>query len=195
MTSQNVQVVSLRVLGTCAPPRRREAAVPVPVRAARATSGFTLVELLVVMVIIGVTLGLTALNVLPDRQGVLRGEAERIALLLQLARDEAIVRNRQVAFEADPGGYRFMVRDERQWQSVTRDDLLRERAFKHGPLLLSVEPASIAAPAAAADGATVAPLRIVFGREPVDKPFVLTLAEGGRQVAIRADGIGHFSVE
>ncbi|MBC7861040.1 MAG: GspH/FimT family pseudopilin [Burkholderiaceae bacterium] len=144
------------------------------------------------MVIIGVTLGLTALNVLPDRQGVLRGEAERIALLLQLARDEAIVRNRQVAFEAEPNGYRFLVRDERQWQPVTRDDLLRERAFKHGPLLLSVEPPGIAAPAA--DPASAA-LRIVFGREPVDKPFVLTLAEGGRQVAIRADGVGHFSVE
>ena len=144
------------------------------------------------MVIIGVTLGLTALNVLPDRQGVLRGEAERIALLLQLARDEAIVRNRQVAFEAEPNGYRFLVRDERQWQLVTRDDLLRERAFKHGPLLLSVEPPGIAAPAADPSSAA---LRIVFGREPVDKPFVLTLAEGGRQVAIRADGIGHFSVE
>jgi general secretion pathway protein H len=144
------------------------------------------------MVIIGVTLGLTALNVLPDRQGVLRGEAERIALLLQLARDEAIVRNRQVAFEAEPNGYRFLVRDERQWQSVTRDDLLRERAFKHGPLLLSVEPPGIAAPAA---DPAAASLRIVFGREPVDKPFVLTLAEGGRQVAIRADGVGHFSVE
>jgi len=144
------------------------------------------------MVIIGVTLGLTALNVLPDRQGVLRGEAERIALLLQLARDEAIVRNRQVAFEAEPNGYRFLVRDERQWQPVTRDDLLRERPFKHGPLLLSVEPPSIAAPAA---DPAAASLRIVFGREPVDKPFVLTLAEDGRQVAIRADGVGHFSVE
>jgi general secretion pathway protein H len=39
------------------------------------------------------------------------------------------------------------------------------------------------------------PLRITFGREPVDKPFVLTLASGEAHVAIRADGVGHFVVE
>jgi general secretion pathway protein H len=38
-------------------------------------------------------------------------------------------------------------------------------------------------------------LRIVFGREPVDKPFVLTLRSGEASVAIRADGIGHFTVD
>jgi general secretion pathway protein H len=38
-------------------------------------------------------------------------------------------------------------------------------------------------------------MRIVFGREPVDKPFVLTLASGDVSAAIRADGIGHFTVE
>ena len=39
------------------------------------------------------------------------------------------------------------------------------------------------------------PLRIVVGREPVDKPFVLTLAMGEASVAVRADGVGHFTVE
>jgi general secretion pathway protein H len=38
-------------------------------------------------------------------------------------------------------------------------------------------------------------LRIIFGREPVGAPFVLTLAVGDSQVAIHADGIGHFVVE
>lgn len=139
------------------------------------------------MVIMGVTLGLASLSVLPGRQQSLHGEAERIALLLQMARDEAIVRNRQVAFEAGPDGYRFLVRNEGRWQPITSDDLLRERAFKHGPLLLTVEPPPGAG--------TAPPLSIIFGREPVDKPFLLTLADADRQVAIRADGIGHFTVE
>jgi general secretion pathway protein H len=39
-------------------------------------------------------------------------------------------------------------------------------------------------------------LRIIFGREPVDKPFALTLAgSDGSSVVIRADGIGHFTVD
>ncbi|WP_317202620.1 type II secretion system minor pseudopilin GspH [Janthinobacterium sp.] len=150
------------------------------------TRGFTLIELLVVMVIIGITLGLVSFNAMPSHQQALRKEAERIALLLQLARDEAIVRNRQVAFEADSERYRFLVRNDKQWQPVDDDDLLRERAFKYSPVLFSIVPSS---------GTGAPPLRIVFGREPVDKPFLLTMASGESSAAIRADGIGHFSVE
>jgi general secretion pathway protein H len=35
----------------------------------------------------------------------------------------------------------------------------------------------------------------VFGREPVDKAFALTLAYGAQSATIRADGIGNFQVE
>jgi general secretion pathway protein H len=154
-----------------------------PVRTAR---GFTLVELMVVMVIIGITLGLVSLNAIPSPRQNLQNEAQRLALLLQLARDEAIVRNRLVAFEADTEHYRFLVRNETRWDPVTQDDLLRERPFKNAPIVLLLDP-----PGAGAAN----PLRITFGREPVDKPFVLTLASGDNSVAIRADGIGHFVVE
>jgi len=148
--------------------------------------GFTLIELLVVMVILGVTLGLVSLQVAPSQQQSMQQEAQRIALLLQVARDEAIVRNRQIAFEATSDSYRFLVRNERQWEVIEHDDLLREREFKAAPVTLLLEPApTVPGPA----------LRIVFGREPVDKPFVLTVANGSGRVAIHADGIGHFTVD
>jgi general secretion pathway protein H len=144
------------------------------------------VEIMVVMVIIGITLGMVSLNAIPSPRQDLQNEAQRLTLLLQLARDEAIVRNRPVAFEATPERYRFLVRNETRWDPMTGDDLLRERDFKNGPVTLLLDPAS---------AGTVNPLRITFGREPVDKPFVLTLASGGNSVAIRADGVGHFTVE
>lgn len=148
--------------------------------------GFTLLELLVVLVIVGVMLGVVSFNAMPSSQQVLENEARRIALLLQLARDEAIVRNSAVAFEADSERYRFLLRTNKTWTPLEKDDLLRERDFQRTPVTLAINP-----PLPPSSG----PMRIVFGREPVDKPFVLTLAVEDVHVAIRADGVGHFVVE
>jgi general secretion pathway protein H len=155
-------------------------------RVLTASRGFTLLELLVVLVIIGITLGAVSINAIPSNQKNLQNEVQRIALLLQAARDEAIVRNRPVAFEADANNYRFLVRNDTDWEPIADDDLMRERQFKLAPVDLLMEPA----PVTGSD-----PLRIVFGREPVDKPFVLTFTVGSDAVAIHADGIGHFTVE
>ena len=156
-------------------------------RAGRQLSlGFTLIELLVVMVILGITLGLVSLNALPGQKQSLQQDAQRIALLLQTARDEAIVRNRQIAFDAGQDSYRFLIRNDKQWEQMVQDDLLRERDFKHGPVTLMLDPAP---------NVPNERLRIIFGREPVDKPFVLTMSGDGGSVAIRADGIGHFTVD
>jgi general secretion pathway protein H len=153
----------------------------------RLNLGFTLIELLVVMVILGITLGLVSLKAMPSQKQALQQDAQRVALLLQLARDEAIVRNRQIAFEAGPDSYRFLIRNDKQWDVAVQDDLLRARDFKQGPVTLMLDPQ----PNVQDDR-----LRIVFGREPVDKPFVLTMTgNDGSSVAIRADGIGHFTVD
>ena len=149
--------------------------------------GFTLIELLVVMVILGITLGMVTLQALPSQQQSMQQDAQRVALLLQLARDEAIVRNRLVAFEANSDTYRFIVRnDQNSWDQIVNDDLLRQRPFKNAPVTVLLDP-----PGAGSGN----PMRITFGREPVDKPFVMTLIAGDNSVSVRADGVGHFTVE
>lgn len=155
-------------------------------KGSRLSRGFTLLELLVVMVIAGITLGAVSFNAMPSDRQVLQNDAQRIALLLQLARDEAIVRNRPIAFEAESDRYRFLMREDKTWQVLLQDDLLREREFKHSPVTFTMSPSL---------PEQTLPMRIIFGREPVDKPFVFTLTVGEAQVAIRADGIGHFVVE
>ena len=78
--------------------------MPILAYGMRNKAGFTLLELLVVLVIVGITVGLVSFNMVPNERQVLQSEAQRIALLLQLARDEAIVRNRLIAFEIEPDG-------------------------------------------------------------------------------------------
>ena len=149
-------------------------------------TGFTLLELLVVLVIVSIMLGVASLNALPSERQVLQEEARRISLLMQLARDEALVRSRPVAFETDEGGYRFLIKEDGQWHGFPADDQLRERSYPQAPVRISIDPASLDA------GAT----RVIFGREPIDRPFVLTMRVGEKtSVAIRADGIGNFTVE
>ncbi len=145
-----------------------------------------MLELLVVMVIIGITLGAVSFNAMPSERQILQNDAQRIALLLQSARDEAIVRDHPIAFEAGADSYRFLLFTDNKWQPLQQDELLRERKFKRSPVTVTISPPS-------AD--PTVPLRIIFGREPVGIPFVLTLAVDDVQVSIRADGIGHFAVE
>ena len=71
-------------------------------------SGFTLIEILVVLSILGFALVLVIGYGPPVSRGLdLRGSAAALASGLRLARSEAIVRNQQVTFDLDLAGHRF----------------------------------------------------------------------------------------
>ncbi len=149
-------------------------------------SGFTLLELLVVLVIMGIMLGAVSLNAVQSVHQRLQTDAQRVSLLLQLAREEAIVRNRQTAFEVLEQGYQFLVLNDNKWEKITDLDTLRGRPFTFPETQVSI---------LSADPVRSETLRIVFGREPVSRPFTMILRVGNDQVAINADGVGHFVVE
>ena len=155
-------------------------------RSPNPSSGFTLLELMVVLVVMGIMLGMVSFSAIPDNKKILLNDAQRVALLLQMAREEAIVRNRPVAFELDSDQFRFYVRGDTSWELITDSDLFRERHFQKSPLLVVMQPSPTK---------VELPIKIIFGREPVDKPFNLSLSYEDASVTIQADGLGHFSVE
>jgi general secretion pathway protein H len=71
-------------------------------------SGFTLIEMFVVLAILGFALALVIGYRSPVGRGLdLRGSAANLAAGLRMARSEAILNNRTVSFDIDLAGHRF----------------------------------------------------------------------------------------
>ena len=82
-----------------------------------AQQGFTLVELLVVLVIIGLMSAAVVLAI-PDPRGGLIAEAERFAARARAAQERAIMDNRSLALRLTGEGYAFERRDAGEWRAL-----------------------------------------------------------------------------
>lgn len=94
-------------------------------------AGFTLIEVLVVMLIIGVIITLTTLTV-GDSQAPLKREAQRLAALLALAQEEAVFQAQEWGLSVHPERYQFYLWQQQGWQMVQNDDLFRARTMPQG---------------------------------------------------------------
>ncbi len=77
-------------------------------------NGFTLIELMVTLFIIGLVAGAVVLS-LPGDSAALSEDADRFAARVAAARDEAVVSARPIAVWIAPSGYGFDARQDRQW--------------------------------------------------------------------------------
>lgn len=95
------------------------------------TRGFTLLELLVVLVIIGLMTGFAVLSIgSRTTSDTLNNEAARIQQLFVLAQDEALFQRVELGFFNTEAGYGFLTPDgEGGWQPYTRNGPLRPRSY------------------------------------------------------------------
>lgn len=159
-------------------------------RGGRGARGFTLLELLVVMVLAGILLSIVTISVTPDPRQALAREATRIGQLLALAADEARIRQAPIVWEADVHGYRFVTESGGERRLVTGDDLLRERKWERPLTRLAVVEAGTSQPAQVVLGPGAPPVRVLIAREWVQPRLRLELANDLAQVAVEFDESG-----
>jgi general secretion pathway protein H len=98
--------------GSCSRRLRRD-----PGRApARRAAGFTLIEVIVVVLIIGVIVSFASLALRGSVDDILAREAERLALLMRSASDLAVMRSREYGLLLDEDAYIFLELGDEGWQ-------------------------------------------------------------------------------
>lgn len=152
----------------------RTSATGKPTKAHGRASGFTLVELLVVLAIMALAAGAVALT-LPSGDRV-ADDAERFAARAQAAGTYAIMTQRPVRVTVEPQGYRFDERAGGAWRAA-RDRRLTQRQWRATALVDGGRASTVFDPAGGAE------------------PLAVTLIDGAARagVEIGADGRPHVT--
>ena len=114
--------------------------------ASEGTSGFTLVELMVVLLIIGLMASVVVFS-FPSGSSALEEDAQRFAARTAALRDNAILQSRPMAVQVTPSGYSFLERRKGSW-SVIEDKPFVSTSWSSGvsaatgetgPMMISFE--------------------------------------------------------
>ncbi len=140
-----------------------------------------------VLVIVGIMVGLAGVRMMPDDERTLANEAERLALLLEQTRDQAVASGEPIAWSVEAGSYRFWVLDaDNQWVPRTDDDLLRDRPLADGVQLAALE---------VNQTRLAAGERLLFLPSGGNPPFSAELALNTAHARISGDSLGRVRIE
>ena len=147
--------------------------------------GFTLVEVLVVLVVLALGVGLVFANIGGDERGLVEREAKRLAGALEHAAALAQWQNEMLGVSAEGGAYRFWHRgDASPWTPFSGDDVLAPRVL----------PSAIAATSLSYAGAPVAPGAILpFRASGRNEPYSILVRSPQWAIVVRGDPLNRVA--
>lgn len=149
--------------------------------------GFTLIEVAVVILIIGIMLGMAIVNIGQNENQTLGEEAKRVALLLEMAHEEAMTTGEPLSwtFSYD-GRYSFWrINDKGEWQVITNNGFFHTGSLDERVRLIKLTSAGID---------LKSDDRILFPPTGNITPFEITLAMKERYLNLSANAIGKVSI-
>jgi len=158
--------------------------------ATQRSAGFTLLELMVVIVLAGILVSLVTINITPDPRQQLQREAQRVGQLMALAADESRITQQPIVWEADLHGYRFVTESGGERRLLTGDDLLRERKWETPLTRLAVLDNGGPQPAQVLLGPGAPPVRVAIAREWIQPRWRLELTSEDGSVRVDFDEVG-----
>ena len=124
--------------------------------------GFTLVEVVIVMVIITIIITMTTISIGNPQSKRIKHTSNQVATLIQLAKEQAIFNSQDYALSIWDAGYSFYVLGEEGWAPVTNDRIFRTRKLPSG-LKFDLH----------LDG-----LKVILSQEDKEKPQVFITSDG-----------------
>ena len=162
-------------------------------------AGFSLLELLVVMLLIGIVAGAAGLSISGGTQLRAREEAGRLQESLQLAADEAVFQNAEIGMQPTPNSYRFLRYDTAHniWHPMPEtafrlhtlpDTLALSLVLEGKPMSLLKEDAAATPAIILLSTGEATPFSLTLSGEHNDQVFTL-LSDGIAPISLREDTV------
>ena len=150
----------------------------------RLQGGFTLLEILVVLLVVGIVAATVAIGISPGDRQETEIEASRLADLFEEAASEASSRDETLGWSGNDNVYIFWKKaEDGTWNEIEGDDLFRRHALRGDVRIGGI------------DGVLAPEKKIVFDPSGINKPFTISLSGNHSKADISFDAMNRVTVD